>query len=257
MRQAAVRDVRALAVHALGMGAKVVGPTRVEWDCAGGCEAPRCVEVWGRSERNRPSGAWTRLDMVLFGGVTEKGTMLVEMWVPCRRCRVCLKRRSARWAARAHVELAAAPRTWFATFTLSPEARVRFQYRRDLKLLSHGVRPGSLSDDEKFRELASEVGSELTKYFKRVRKESGAPLRYLLVSEAHKDGFPHFHALIHETSAFNPVRHELLTRQWPWGFTRFKLCPSDSKVAYYVCKYLAKSALTRVRASLGYGKIGL
>lgn len=260
MRTAAVRDVRALAVHALSNGARFVSPFVVQWDAAGDCEDPRTVEVWGRPERGRPgpAGPWQAFDLAVFRqafepAVPDKGTMTVLMEVQCRRCKACLKRRAARWAIRAHLELAVAPRTWFATFTFRPEERMRLQYQRELKLLQGSVRPAQLTQDEWWRELANECATELTKYFKRIRKESGAPLRYLLVAEAHKDGFPHFHALIHEVSWAYPLRHETLSRQWSCGYSRFKLVPTEGKVAYYVCKYLAKSALCRVRASQAYG----
>lgn len=93
---------------------------------------------------------------------------------------------------------------------------------------------------------------EITKYLKRVRKKSGAPLRYILVAEAHKSGLPHYHMLIHECDPSRQVRHKDLTAAWSWGFTRFKLVET-SNTAWYVCKYLSKAQLARVRASVRYG----
>lgn len=99
----------------------------------------------------------------------------------------------------------------------------------------------------------NEISKEITKYFKRLRK-SGLKFRYVLVTEAHKDGYPHYHALVHEVSAQIPKQK--LEEQWPFGFTTFRLV-KDMKAAYYIAKYLAKDARTRIRASQGYGQSGL
>ena len=96
------------------------------------------------------------------------------------------------------------------------------------------------------------ISAELTKYFKRLRK-SGLKFRYVLVTEAHKDGYPHYHALIHEVSAQIPKSR--LQADWPYGFTTFKLV-KDTKAAYYITKYLVKDARTRIRASGKYGQSG-
>ena len=57
----------------------------------------------------------------------------------------------------------------------------------------------TLSDGEQFRLIHNEIGKEFTLYFKKLRKAAkNTRLRYLLVAEAHKDGFPHYHAFLHE-----------------------------------------------------------
>lgn len=94
------------------------------------------------------------------------------------------------------------------------------------------------------------VSKELTKYFKRLRKK-GAEFRFVLVAEAHKDGYPHFHALLHERDAV--ITKSTLQGEWPYGFTTCKLV-KDERAAHYVAKYLAKDARTRIRASLHYGQ---
>lgn len=108
------------------------------------------------------------------------------------------------------------------------------------------------SEMEQFQYRHWAICPELTKYLKRVRKESGVKLRYLLVAEAHKSGAPHYHLLIHE-AGLAPVRHAVLSRQWKLGFSKYNLV-KDNRAAFYVTKYLAKSALARVRASQGYGQ---
>lgn len=121
------------------------------------------------------------------------------------------------------------------------------------RLWSGGTDFDALSPHEQFMERMTEIGREVTLYLKRVRKESGARVRYLLVAEAHKTGLPHLHILVHEASPDKPVRHKTLEGQWKLGFTRFKLA-HDVKTASYVCKYISKALLARVRASLRYGQ---
>lgn len=112
-----------------------------------------------------------------------------------------------------------------------------------------------MSSENQFRYLVKYLNQEIDRYLKRVRK-SGAPFRYLLVSEAHKDGFPHFHLLVHEAAL--PLTKRLLESNWRLGYSQFRLVNnSDPRSAFYVCKYLAKSAQTRVRASKGYGRAHL
>ena len=122
-----------------------------------------------------------------------------------------------------------------------------------------------------------------------MRKHRG-PFRYLLVAERHLAnsaseayGRPHFHLLVHEKAAalitereWSPhagpcengclnkwgkpryhvagevCDHALIRGQWPHGFTKVIRC-MDAKSAVYVCKYVSKDPMARVRASIGYG----
>lgn len=171
----------------------------------------------------------------------------------CRKCEMCLAHRRRLWTARASDELKAAHRTWFATLTVRPDER----FIASMHAASTAVTAGhgswtSMSSENQFRYLVGHLNKEIDRYFKRVRK-SGAPFRYLLVSEAHKDGFPHFHLLIHEAAL--PLTKRLLESNWRLGYSQFRLVDNaDPRSAFYVCKYLAKSALTRVRASKRYGR---
>ena len=149
-------------------------------------------------------------------------------------------------------EVVMAERTWFGTLTLRPD---RQQFALDsarMKCARQGIDFDGLSDDERFRLRHNFVSQELTRWMKRVRKNSGAPLRYCLVAEAHKSGAPHYHVLIHECDPALPVRKEVLKSAWTWGFTKFVLV-KDQRAALYVTKYLSKDARARVRASLQYG----
>lgn len=105
------------------------------------------------------------------------------------------------------------------------------------------------NDGETFAGVHKAIGKEFTLFFKRVRKNSGQPLRYCLFTEKHRDGFPHYHALIHERGEAIPRRD--IEAEWKFGFTSFRL--ADVNAARYVSKYVSKDAQARVRASIRYG----
>lgn len=253
----AVSDVRALCANALLQGAVAHSPARVEWDCSGSCESPVFVLWWGRPEtRPKRLRAETVEDFVALIRIAERsqGSASLEIWARCRKCRRCLQLRTRHWAYRAKAEIAAAPRTWFGTFTLSPEQHHVIASRARHRLSRGGTDFDCLSQEQQFEERCSEVQRELTLWLKRIRKNSGAKLRYILVAEAHKSGLPHWHMLCHEQWNGGAVKHAELTHQWRLGFSRFKLV-EDTNSAWYVCKYLSKSAMARVRASLRYGRV--
>jgi len=170
----------------------------------------------------------------------------------CRQCPQCLRTRAALWRGRARSEIADAPgRTWFGTLTLTPH----WQFRAKCEARSMYARRGGVDFDrvpakEQFTVLCRIIGREVTLYLKRLRKNSGARIRYVLVFEAHKSGDPHMHILLHEADV--PLRHKLLADQWRLGFSKFNLV-QDTRAAAYVCKYLSKSAIARIRASVNYG----
>lgn len=183
------------------------------------------------------------------------GKVFTEVTSRCRQCDACLAHRRRLWSARASDELKAAHRTWFATLTISPENRfmATLQASASAESAGHG-QWRAMDASNQFRYLVKHINQDIDRYFKRVRKHGS--LRYLLVSEAHKDGFPHFHALIHEAGL--PLTKRLLESNWRLGFSQFRLVNSaDPRSAFYVCKYLSKDARTRVRASRQYGRAQL
>lgn len=258
MRKWAVRDVRRLASRALLLGATAVTPQRVTWDVSGDCQNPRYVEFWGRQERQRPRKLVTvtleEFQTVPGNAHLDTGSLVLEMETRCRKCQACLRTRAAHWSYRAKSELAVAARTWFGTMTLGPQEHSLLAFRARARLSAGGTDFDALSDAEQFQERHREVARELTLWLKRVRKESEAPLRYILVAEAHKSGLPHYHVLVHESDPARPVRERTLRLQWKLGFSKFNLVSAGEPAAKYVCKYLSKAALARVRASVGYGK---
>lgn len=180
----------------------------------------------------------------------ERGPVPFTIAARCRRCENCRAHRQRLWAARAIDETKVASRTWFGTLTVNPHQRFKHLLAADL------LKPSGVSSakwpDLKFRILAANLGKEVTRMFKRLRK-GGGEFRYLLVTENHKDDFPHFHLLLHETG--DPITKRTLDANWPLGFCQWRLVDkADAKAVGYVCKYLSKDARTRVRASIRYGQ---
>ena len=208
------------------------------------------------------------LDPYILHGVGKPSAVLTDMWsarpwpkpihldisIRCRKCANCLAHRRRLWTARAIDETRASNRTWFGTLTVAPHERFVSSVRAMQRAKRRGHGDWHMLDaKDQFAHLAAVVNPEVTKWLKRVRAERGVPLRYLLVCEAHKDGFPHYHLLIHEPAL--PVTERILRKQWRIGFSHFRLVDqNDPRVAGYVCKYLTKDALTRVRASVRYGR---
>lgn len=175
-----------------------------------------------------------------------------EIQSRCRKCDNCRKHRRRLWTARAIDECRMSSRTWFATLTVAPERR--FIATVDASLRASRAGHGewaNLDSATKFTYIVKVLGEEITRYWKRLRKSCGGPLRYLLVVEKHEDGFPHFHMVIHEAAL--RVTKRKLESAWRYGFSQFSLVDGD-KAAAYACKYLSKDALTRVRASRHYGR---
>lgn len=201
------------------------------------CEAPRPIHVIGLPSMFDRTG----------------GPLTAEVSARCRRCGNCLAHRRRLWTARAMDEIAAARRTWFGTLTFHPEAQFVYRLRAEAACQKRRREAfSSLDAAEQFKYLVDHSGPEVTKFMKRVRKRASVPLRYLLVSERHKSGDPHFHLLLHEPR--EPVRKRLLEECWQHGFSHWRLVERDRGAATYACKYLAKEAETRVRASKRYGQ---
>ena len=199
------------------------------------------MELQGKPYDDHPHGMYAKANYL-------------DMPVRCRKCEQCLAHRRRLWTARAIDECALAHRNWFGTLTVRPEDRVRYLYGAQL----HNERATlssweATTETERYRYLCMQILPDVTKFLKRVRKNAETPFRYLLVTEAHADGFPHLHMLLHEHEG--SIRKTVLEAAWRSGFSHWRLLPDgDPKGAYYACKYLSKNALTRVRASLRYGQ---
>lgn len=175
----------------------------------------------------------------------------------CRKCETCMAARSKKWAARALSEMAQAPRTWFGTLTIKPEEAMRVTALCRRNCSRQGFDFDTLDQDEQFSRRVRLHGKSVTDFIKRVRHHARAPIRYLVVWEPHKSGLPHAHILVHETQR-EAVTKRILQSNWRLGFSQFKeVHEADKAPAWYVAKYLAKTAQARIRASAGYGRLRL
>lgn len=241
-----------VARRGLENGARMRSATTLEWNLAPKCESPVYREM---TARPRPDGMVGLATDVRGVKVAHSDRRDIEFDTRCRKCPPCLKQRAAYWRFRAQNETSCAPRTWFVTLTLSPESQFQMLLRASLRLQARGDEFDSLPPERQFVERHAEAGKEITLWLKRVRKEAAVPLRYCLVAEAHKSGLPHYHLLVHEVRADCQVPARVLRSQWKLGFSQCKLVAQgdEAKSSAYVAKYLAKSALARIRASRGYG----
>lgn len=165
------------------------------------------------------------------------------------------------WYMRAKTEYERSTRTWMGSLTVPYAEHLLCENRLRHALALQGCDFDALSEAEKFSMRTQDLGRYVTRWLKRVRKNSGAPIRYLLVVEAHpgddpehalNKGMPHFHILVHEQDIAYPVRKKQLQSAWPW-FSNFKLA-EDAQSAAYVCKYVSDEMAGRVRPSLRYGE---
>lgn len=262
--------------NALQNGAVRHSLMRSEWNVAGDCLAPKQFTLLARPSPQERVIATTIFDdvgMSLTGGARMRHTVTaayrysskhivvkrggafpleLEMWTRCRKCEKCLRSRSRMWRARVLAEVRQWPRTWFGTITIRPDDHFWFWMKARERLRGRAVEIDAMTPEEQFIVRHHEISKALTKMLKRVRKNTGAPIRYLIVCESHKSGLPHYHALVHECSTMLPVRHKQLAAEWPHGFTKWKLV-HDHAEATYLCKYISKDARARVRASIRYG----
>lgn len=215
----------------------------VEWDISGKCRSPVLVQMFGRPLLKQYPAVLP----------AQGKPFHIDLWTRCRKCDPCLHARRLLWQDKGRYEYAAAPRSWLLTVTNRPDVHARQLALARHKLAKQGLDFDALPYGEQFQLRAREMGTELTKFLKRLRKNSGAPFRYLAVTEMHKNGAPHLHVLIHETDMDRPLRKHMIQSCWSDGFSNCKLVESVNQ-AVYVCKYLSKTKVARVRASIRYGK---
>lgn len=180
---------------------------------------------------------------------------MVELLTRCRKCETCRSNRRREWVARAMAEAReTAGRNWFGTLTYGPATHERRFLAAVDRTLKAAVPWGDLTDEARFRRVERECSRDVTLWLKRVRKSSGARLRYFLVAEQQPvSGFVHYHALVHEVRGLVTARE--LDHQWVNGFAHWRLVPrgDEWKACGYVAKYLVKSTCVRIRASKKYG----
>lgn len=220
------------------------GLNRMEWEVHGDCTRPVSVEHFARKDRprNHRSNAWSKGD---------PGVLILNMTVRCRQCPECGKWRGRMWYQRARAETFYASRTWFGTLTVAPEHRFNAELRARVLASRRAVEWGLLTRESRNRLTDAVLSEDVQKYWKRLRKE-GAAFRYLTVAEEHKDGALHYHCLFHEKIGHPATTKRTLERQWLLGHSSFRLV-TDPRAVGYVCKYISKGMVARVRASIAYG----
>lgn len=243
-----------VAAKATEAGRSRLSPHRIEWDISGSCLNPVPVQLIGT--KGGPLSA--KYPDLRYGDIS----LQANLKTPCRRCKHCRNYRAKVWRQRSENETSQASRTWLVTLTYSQMLQ---DHSRNLAILNSaatGTDWDTLDVETQFKLHAQEQSPDLTCWLKRIRKRSGSPLRYILIAEAHKTGLPHYHALVHEQSATQPILHRHYgfgqndLTSWPHGHGHARLV-TDAKDAVYVCKYLSKSALVRIRASKAYGTVAL
>jgi len=178
--------------------------------------------------------------------------------IRCRRCENCMKARRHQWMVRAAREQVHAKATWFVTLTYGPLSRQKI-------LETASELPRSHSQQTR---LVLASGWYVSSYIKRLRSADFG-FRYLMVPEPHRDGFPHYHGLIHDqlgtlgrkmvlkkdkrTGERRPVFVcPEIEEVFGYGFVDSELVRDKGAIAY-VTKYIAKGRFGRIRASRGYG----
>lgn len=218
-----------------------------EWDLSQGCENPIPVELYSNQTGEAKN--------LRNAGYRPLGISLA-LKTRCRKCGWCLARKSWEWATRAESEIEQSQRTWFGTLTLRPDEHVRLEWLG----VSRNRKFGNAASAPKFEHTATEIGREVTLFFKRLRKNNpGCRIRYLCVTEVHDGentspemrGRIHLHLLVHEGQG-QLISKRSLERGWNLGFQQWKLC--EKGAGWYVSKYVSKATHARVRASVGYGK---
>lgn len=234
-----------LFTHAIQLGAVRTGMSSARWHISGNCTNPYTTEV-----RGRPAKEGSKMVII---GPGQKISYFLDIVTRCRHCSKCLQHRAWKWRTRALEEVRLSSRTWFGTLTVAPENHFLALSRVRYACAQAQVDFDRLPERERWLRLVGEHGKDLTKYVKRLRKNSQVSIRYLIVAERHKSGLPHFHMLVHERG--EEIKHKMLSEQWRLGFEKWRLTPAlEPKAALYLCKYLSKSLDARVRASQAYGQ---
>lgn len=176
----------------------------------------------------------------------EARTLLVEQFVPCRKCSKCLQFRQMKWREKAIAEIANSQRTWFVTLTFAPVHLA-----------------GVLAEAQEYKSLGPSKSVDraayghVQMYLDRLRKAARAKFRYLAVFERGElTGRAHYHILLHEQKGSKPITKRVIESRWR-SIVHCRLVDFTAKdvrgASTYVTKYTLKSVQCRLRASNGYG----
>lgn len=247
-----LRGLRDLTSRAISYGAsRIEGSNSFEWDVRSYCEKPFNRTLHARGYP---------VAMQKYKSSVNPGTLTLHMQgLPCRKCAKCRYIKSAFWADRIIRENAMTDRNWFVTLTLSPEEHHRVFMEEIAYRNSRGWRDDDFDKpDAEWRLRCDGVSKLLTKYLKRVRKplagEDHIGLRYVAVTEPHKNGLPHLHLIMHERAG--KLTYRRICDRWDrHGLSDASLVRDPVKSGHYVAKYLTKQLTSRIRASQHYGEL--
>lgn len=235
------RDNEYVLLKAYRCGATHSSFNTVNWNIHGNCSnkftrTVRCVPPVDR-----------------HGKSPRKHVIYLDIHTRCRECERCLWHRSVLWRSRAVAETKQASRTWFGTLTLAADRQFHWQLVATKRARREGLDFDALPPGKKFQRVDREIYGELKKGIKRLAKALGySAFKYIVVTEAHKSGLPHYHFLLHEANGRTVLYADLKRYLWREGFSSYRLVAEDENPTY-LCKYLNKSLLARVRASQRYG----
>lgn len=162
--------------------------------------------------------------------------------VRCRRCENCREARRWGWYVKSGEEMVAAERTYMVTLTFGPTAR------RWIAAVATSYAIDGGTQQARLHRAARQLWK---RYLKRLRKQ-GFKVRYLVVAEDHKNGWPHLHGLIFvQRGSRAIVTARGLGEAWRYGFTVVKTVETTGAIRY-VTKYITKAG-ARVVTSRRYG----
>lgn len=238
-------------MHCVSSGGSQLSITQFEWDISSDCSTPRRVLYYAKGHnRLFHKEQWTTAT-VLWETFPYRAGMEVLLITRCRVCESCRRQSRRAWMRRCIVEYSYASRCWLGTLTLRPFEHWRFTNIAIAACAAKSVVFETLSLKEQLSEIHAVISREITLMFKRLRK-AGYKFRYLSVLETHKSGLPHYHLMIFERGT--PVPKVDLEKNWSHGFSSFRLV-NDQRGACYAAKYISKTNVARVRASVGFGEI--
>lgn len=234
---------------ALMHGGVRTGVLSTSWDLSAAGKLPCTDPTKTTNVYRQPVDDW------IVGLPPDRPPQYVDLTTRCRQCENCLKLRAWIWTLRMRAELLHAPRSWFGTLTLAPLIHERSRMYATLAAARSGRGDFRAMDaDSQFEERLRVLNGWLTDYVKRVRKAATGPVRLVVVTERHKSGLPHMHALFHEQK-LGCLSERLLSSKWPYGHSQFRVVREPERASRYVAKYLTKSLLSRIRASKEYGSL--
>jgi hypothetical protein len=216
------------------------------------CERPR--ELVTFTGYRRPKHAHSG-----YGAAGNGKIGFLTIFGRCRKCAACAAYKKGLWITRAIAEAEATRgRIWFVTLTSGPEHRNYVDFQAKAKAFRDRKDFEKLDGQGKFKYRAQVMRGEVSAYLKRVRKGVGPErqpkIRFLCVTEPHKDFIAHAHLLVYERDE-GEVTERLLRHRWrPRGICEAKLARTNKETIAYVAKYLGKDLSGTIHASQRFGQ---